>query len=96
MNGDDAKLEKIWKSQYPLKTFIDPSNFKSYDELKQKLQDVLKGDVRGKAPAARTADQIEDEDFVKKSPSIKSKPQVEEAIDEETDALDYFKRLAEE
>ena len=96
MNGDDTKLEKIWKSQYPLKTFIDPSNFKSYDELKQRLQDVLKGDVRGKAPAARTADQIEDEDFVKKSPSIKSKPQVEETIDEETDALDYFKRLAEE
>ena len=96
MNGDDTKLEKIWKSQYPLKTFIDPSNFKSYDELKQRLQDVLKGDVRGKAPAARTADQIEDEDFVKKSPSIKSKPQAEETIDEETDALDYFKRLAEE
>ena len=96
LNGDDEKLEKIWKSQYGLKPFIEPSNFKSYDELKQKLQDVLKGDVRGKAPSARTADEIDDEEFVEKPSSVKSKPQVEEVVDDETDALDYFKRLADE
>lgn len=96
LNGEDEKLEKIWKSQYALKPFIDASNFKSYDELKQKLQDVLKGDVRGKAPSARTADEIDDEEFVEKPSVIKSKPQVEEAVDDETDALDYFKRLADE
>jgi len=96
LNGDDEKLEKIWKSQYPLKPFVDPSNFKSYDELKQRLQDVLKGDVRGKAPASRTADDINDEEFVEKPSSMKTKPQVEEEVDDETDALDYFKRLADE
>lgn len=96
LNGDDEKLEKLWKSQYSLKSFADPSNFKSYDELKQKLQDVLKGDVRGKAPSTRTAEQIDDEDFVEKPTSIKSKPQVEEVVDDETDALEYFKRLADE
>ena len=96
LNGDDEKLEKIWKSQYPLKPFVDPSNFKSYDELKQRLQDVLKGDVRGKAPANRTADEINDEEFVEKPSPIKTKPQVEEEVDDETDALDYFKRLADE
>jgi len=96
MDSNDEKLEKIWKSQYPLKPFVDASNFKSYDELKKKLQDVLKGDVRGKAPSSRTADQIDDEEFVEKPSSLKSKPQVEEEIDEETDALEYFKKLADE
>lgn len=95
-DGNDEKLEKVWKSQHALKSFTDPSNFKSYDELKQKLQDVLKGDVRGKAPSARTADDIDDEEFVEKAPAIKSKPQVEEEIDDETDALEYFKKLADD
>jgi len=95
-DGNDEKLEKVWKAQHALKTFADPSNFKSYDELKQKLQDILKGDVRGKAPSARTADEIDDEEFVEKAPAIKSKPQVEEEIDDETDALEYFKKLADD
>jgi len=96
MDGNDEKLEKIWKSQHSLKSFVDPSNFKSYDELKQKLQDVLKGDVRGKAPTTRTANDIDEDEFVEKAPAIKSKPQVEDEIDEETDALEYFKKLADD
>jgi hypothetical protein len=96
MDGNDEKLEKIWKSQHSLKSFVDPSNFKSYDELKQKLQDVLKGDVRGKAPTTRTANDIDEDEFVEKTPAIKSKPQVEDEIDEETDALEYFKNLADD
>jgi hypothetical protein len=95
-DGNDEKLEKIWKSQYPLKPFVDASNFKSYDELKQKLQDVLKGDVRGKASSSRTANDMDDEEFVEKPSPIKSKPQVEEEVDDETDALEYFKKLADE
>jgi hypothetical protein len=96
--NDDAKLEKIWKTQYPLKPFIDPSNFKSYDELKQKLFDVLKGDIRGTGSMAstKTAEDIDEEDLKEKKPSLRSKPPVEEQVDEETDALDYFKKLADE
>lgn len=97
LGGEDDKLEKIWKSQHALKSFVDPSNFKSYDDLKQKLFDVLKGDIRGGGSApTRTAEDVDAEDLKEKKPSIRSKPPVEEQVDEETDALDYFKKLAEE
>lgn len=38
---DDAKLEEIYNSEYSLKEVIDPKNFKSYDELKARLEKVL-------------------------------------------------------
>ena len=41
LNGDDALLEELWNKQYSLKEFTDPSNFKSYEQLKQRLDEVL-------------------------------------------------------
>lgn len=41
MDGDDDKLEEIWKQQYSLKELLDPSLFKSYDELKEKFERTL-------------------------------------------------------
>ena len=41
LSDDDAKLEKIWKSEYSLKEFIDAKHFKSYDQLKARLNLVL-------------------------------------------------------
>jgi len=38
----DAKIEAIWKQTYSLKEFVDPASFKSYDELKRKLDRVLR------------------------------------------------------
>jgi|LauGreDrversion4_2_1035121.scaffolds.fasta_scaffold35620_2 hypothetical protein len=97
LGGEDEKLEKIWKSQHALKSFVDPTNFKSYDDLKQKLFDVLKGDIRGSGSTqTRTAEDVDEEDLKEKKPSLRSKPPVEDQVDEETDALDYFKKLAEE
>jgi hypothetical protein len=43
---DDEKLETLWKSQFGLKEFVSPSNFKSYDELKEKLAKVLSEDLK--------------------------------------------------
>lgn len=37
----DKKIETIWKTTYPLKPFVAPDQFKSYDELKRKLEQVL-------------------------------------------------------
>lgn len=37
---DDKELEAIWKKEYSLKEFLDPKNFKSYDELKKRLDEV--------------------------------------------------------
>jgi hypothetical protein len=78
--GDDAKLEALWKKEYSLKEFIDPKNFKTYDVLKAKLDKVLCLD--GAAPVAKT----KAEDFTPKTSSD---------LDEDEE-LDYFKSLAAE
>jgi len=39
--SSDEKMEAIWKSEYSLQEFLAPSNFKSYEELKEKLYRVL-------------------------------------------------------
>jgi len=41
-DNDDA-IEEVWKQQYALNEFTAPSNFKSYDELKTRLDMVLAG-----------------------------------------------------
>lgn len=38
---DEEKLEAIWKKAYSLSEIVDPSKFKSYDELKERLNKVL-------------------------------------------------------
>ena len=43
---DDAKLEEIWKSQHSLKEFTDPANFKSYEQLEERLNTVLNKSAR--------------------------------------------------
>lgn len=92
---DDAKLEKIWKSQYPLLPLVDSSNFKTYEELKTRLNEVLGGDIRSAAPNAKTAEDFSEE-LVEKKPQLKTKKSpVESDADEETDALSYFQKLAE-
>src|SRR5574343_88768 len=47
LSDDDAKLEAIWKQEHSLKQFLEPSNFKSYEELKKRLELVL-NDVQPK------------------------------------------------
>jgi hypothetical protein len=97
---DDGKLEKIWKSEHSLQEFLSPSNFKSYDELKAKLNRVLGLDgsnpAAARANAAKTAEknapwQSDDEDD---APNFKAAPSP--SIDEEEDdeGLEFFKKLA--
>ena len=78
--GNDEKLETIWKKEYSLKEFLDPKHFKSYDMLKAKLDKVL--GIDGAAPVAKT----KAEDFTPKTSSD---------LDEDEE-LDYFKSLAED
>ena len=96
LSNDDAQLERIWKSQHGLLPFLDSSNFKSYDELKARMQEVLGGDIRAAAATSqKTAEDIAEE-LVEKKPALKQKKQVEEDVDDESDALSHFQRLAED
>lgn len=41
LSSDDSELEKIWNMQYKLEELIDPSKFRTYDELKRRLNRAL-------------------------------------------------------
>ena len=81
--GDDEKLEELWGKEYSLTAFTDPDNFKSYDDLKAKFQQVVGDDIRSTETQTENVETQE--------------PAREESVDEEeTNALDYFERLAKE
>ena len=89
-SDDDAN--KVWKSQYSLAEFTAPTNFKSYDELKTRLEAVLSGTVN----VGNVADEIDDTPVAK--PKVDTKPvatKVETPVVEEDDTLAYFEKLAE-
>ena len=83
VDGDDEKLEAIWKKEYSLKEFLEPKQFKSYDALKAKLDKVLGLD--GVAPVKTKA-----EDTI--LTPAKSAP----SLNENDEELDYFRSLAED
>ena len=89
---DDAKLDSTWKTQYPLADFHAPSNFKSYEELKKRLDDVLSGTITSSAVS------MMDEDVVE-TPQFKSEPEPsipEVSQEEDDDTMSYFQKLAKE
>jgi hypothetical protein len=83
---DDDRLESIWKSEHSLKEFLAPENFKSYDELKAKLDKVL--GLSGQSPQPKTT--VEQ---AKAAPARKAAPV---DVDSDEDDLSYFSKLAEE
>ena len=88
----DEKLDGIWKTQYSLQEFLAPTNFKSYDELKKRLDDVLSGTVTASAAS------MIDEDVVE-TPQFKSEPEPsipEVSQEEDDDTMSYFQKLAKE
>ena len=89
---DDEKLEEVWKKQYSLAEFTSASNFKSYDELKTRLDTVLAGTTK----TGNVVNLMEDEpvETVTVDSKEESAPTVEVTSDEEDDTLSYFEKLA--
>jgi hypothetical protein len=87
LSDDDAMLEKIWEKQYSLQEFIDPKNFKSYDELKTKLDRVLGTSATQTAPKVSNIPQ-------QPAPEMKTKASSMDDDDEDFDSL--LKSLSEE
>ena len=88
---DDAKIEAIWNQQHSLVDFIDARHFKSYEELKKKLEAVLSG-----VPAAvRHAEAVDLDAPVATKPAAAA-PAAPSAAgpDDEDDSISYFANLA--
>jgi len=91
LHKDDTRLEAIHSQEHSLQEFLKPSNFKSYDELKDKLNRVLASSMEG-----RTSNVMEQEDTIAPTAS-RVRPAPAPAMDEATDDdddLNYFKKLA--
>jgi hypothetical protein len=81
---DDSDLEAVWNLQYGLNEFIDAANFKSYDELKAKLDRVL-GRTAPTTTAAETV--VEEESWNEAASETPSAPlsQSHQAGDDDDD-----------
>lgn len=108
---DDDELEKIYKSLHNLNDFADASQFKSYDDLKKRLEYTL--GLRG-VPKMQDPETIDEEEEWNNERSGKtssselpsnlrselnslssSKSSSSEDDEDEDDALSYFQKLAE-
>ena len=88
---DDEQLEEVWKKQYALTEFSAPTNFKSYDELKTRLNTVLAGTTT----VGTAADIMEDEPVSSTSVDTKEAP-APKVTDNDEDTMSYFEKLAED
>ena len=94
---DDGDLETIWKQEHSVQAFISESNFKSYDDLKKRL-DLVLGNTE--APAAKRASahskksEIDDEIPWHETPKAKAAAPVASSDDDDED-MEFFKKLAE-
>ena len=86
---DDDALEGLWKKEFSLAELVATDQFKSYDELKKRLEYVL-----GNKAQVRQDPEVVDEDndrgVAEQAVATASTP-----TSEEDDTLSYFAQLAE-
>ena len=100
---DDDQLEKLWKSEYPLMPFIDRKEFKTYNEIKARLNKVLLLEGSS-APSVRNHDEMWEQEEAPPSRAAAPKalpkaspPKSDLPWDEqEDDDMAMFQRLANE
>jgi len=89
-DGDDSKLEELWKKEYSLKEFLEPKQFKSYEVLKARLDKVLGFDGGAVAPKTKAEDAS-----VSRKLSENDLERIDRKVEADDD-LDYFKSLAQQ
>lgn len=89
---DDDKLEEIYKSLHNLNDFISPSEFKSYEDLKKRLDYTL--GLKG-TPKYQDPETIGEEEETEVSYPVKEVRSSSIDEDDGDDAMAYFSRLAE-
>lgn len=88
LGGDEAKLEAIYSKQMLMTEWVDPATFKSYDELKARLNLVL-----GES-APRTIRETATLDRRDPAPTFKSAENTQMDEVDQDDTMSYFAKLA--
>lgn len=88
ISDNEEMIQKIYESEFSLKPFIDPANFKPYAELKAKLTKVLGG-----KPTLASVSEADSREAA--TPVIKSLPKAEDedVTTEEDESDEFFKKL---
>jgi hypothetical protein len=91
----DEEILEIVNQQYKLAEFLQPNNFKSYDELKTKLESVLSG-----VEIMETASEVSFQEEVAVAPTPRSKPAPAPKVakkpseDDDDEMMSYFQSIA--
>lgn len=100
ISDDEDKLLSIVNSQHKLSEFLDRKNFKTYDELKRKLDEVLSGNgFNAKSAAEMASDEpasMEAPEPAKAAPAFTPKASAKPAMDDDEDVMSYFEKIAKE
>ena len=98
ISEDDAVIEGLWAKQHSLQEKVGPTEFKTYEELKSKLDMVLSGGARVATAEqiSQTTNDAADDHFMEKVKSVQASPTAVDESTDEDDTLSYFKSLAED
>ena len=99
LSEDDSELESVYNKQHSLAELIAPDQFKSYDELKEKMERVLGLSFEGVSGA--TAETIADDNSVGNTATANEAPWSDTPVqaaanNQEDNSLSYFEKLAAE
>ena len=100
---EDIELEAVWQKQHTLQELVAPANFKDYDQLQTRLNEVLR--LAGGQQVEKVTETLAAKPDFRKVENMNLKPEPV-AVDapvqistedqpEEEDVMDYFKKLAE-
>ena len=92
--GDDARLEGVFDKLYALKEFTDPAEYKTYDELKAKLNRVLGASAAAPVMEAPVRNEPAAVDAGPVSNSVEA--DAGKTADADDDTMSYFQTLAQE
>ena len=93
---DDDAMEAIWKKEYSLAELVAPDQFKSYEDLKKRLDYVLGLTVAPKRQDPEVIDEDNNlEDLSEGRAVVDTTPSSVNTDEDEEDALSYFAKLAE-
>lgn len=90
LNDDDA-LEEVYKSEHSLQELLDRKHFKTYDELKARLDRVL--GRTSSAPSGRREQTQERTSFKEDSPKQEKEESPPFNISDDDDDISFFKNL---
>ena len=93
---DDDALEALWKKQFSLAEIVSTDQFKTYEELKKRLEYVLGSKRPAQDPDVFDEDNDRGEAEELVTAAVSAPPTTSTVDKVEDDALSYFAKLAEE